>query len=115
MVVCAGADAATKSASLSVSVSVPGQCLVHTTTPSANCSAGAAYAVGVSRERVATLLDDQLTASDEHAHTSGNGPFVIIPQSVQGVASDVRGAADLVPIGSVDGPSIEAIRITYSF
>jgi len=114
-----GGQAGAISADMTVSVTVLDQCLVHSLSRSATCSGGAVYAVGVARETVAPAQSDQLTASDEHVHTSANGADIYtISQGF--AASGLRHDAASAPSGlpSVEQQqfgSAEAVRITYSF
>lgn len=110
LMACGTARAATASADLAISVAVIDQCLIHTDSRSANCAGGSAYALGEGRERIA-ITRDQLTTTDEHAHTAADGSRLGISQSVAGGAgqdSTVRAVAETVT-------PIEAIRVTYSF
>jgi hypothetical protein len=113
LAVCGPAEAGSVNADLVVSVTVVDQCLVHSGSASASCTGGAVYALGVGRERVPFAKSDLLTAPDEHAHTSGNGPLVAISQSVAG-GIDGPGVA-LDAIRAVPTAPMESIRVTYSF
>lgn len=115
LVACGPAHAGSASANLAVSVSVVDQCLIRTDSRSAVCAGGSAYALGVGRERIA-LTSAQLTAADEHAHTSGNEPRLGISQSVASAAGrqGTADAAGLRTVAEMAAP-IEAIRVTYSF
>ena len=113
---CGPAHAGSASAGLTVSVTVKDQCLIHTESRSASCAGGAAYALGVGRERIA-VMSDRLTVSDEHAHTIEDGSRLGISQSVAGAAGQ-RGMA--LADGAVRTVAqtivpIDAIRVTYSF
>lgn len=110
------AHAGSASANLAVSVTVIDQCLIRTDSRSASCAGGAAYALGVGRERIA-VTSDQLTVADEHAHTAQDGSRLGTSQSVAGAAGQ-RGIA--LADGAVRSVAetlapIDAIRITYSF
>jgi len=117
LALCGRVEAATQSAELLVSVVVPDQCLVRSTSHSANCTGGAVYGVGISRERVDIASSDVLTGSSEHAHTPDDGPTGTISHSLSGdrgaVAADVSAMA--VRLSAQSGVSEEAIRVTYSF
>ena len=113
---CAPAYAGSAGADLAVSVTVMDQCLIHTGSRSASCAGGSPYALGVGREKI-SVTSDQLTATDEHAHTAQDDPRLGISKSVasaagwQGTAlgnSAVRTVAETVV-------PIDAIRVTYSF
>jgi hypothetical protein len=113
---CGRADAGSVNADLAVSVTVVDQCLLHSGNASANCTGGAVYALGVGRERIPVEQSDVLTATDEHAHTSENGPLVTIYQSVTGGAAGPQGfAPDAVRTVAATIAPMEAVRVTYSF
>jgi len=113
---CGPAHAGSGSANLAVSVTVMDQCLIRTDSRSASCAGGAAYALGVGRERIA-VTSDQLTVAEEHGHTAQDGSRLGTSQSVAGAAGQqgiaftdgaVRTVAETVA-------PIDALRITYSF
>jgi hypothetical protein len=113
---CGRADAGSVNADLAVSVTVVDQCLLHSGNASANCTGGAVYALGVGRERIPVEQSDVLTATDEHAHTSENGPLVTIYQSLTGGAAGPQGfAPDAVRTVAATIVPMEAVRVTYSF
>ncbi len=118
LLVCGRADAGSVNADLAVSVTVVDQCLLHSGTASASCTGGAVYALGVGRERILVAKSDMLTAADEHAHTSRNGPLVTIFQAVAGGAAGPQRlgfAPDAVRTVAATSTPVESIRVTYSF
>jgi len=112
---CGPAHAGSASASLAVSVTVIDQCLIRTESRSASCAGGAAYALGVGRERIA-IMSDRLTVADEHVHTRGDGSRLGTSQSVAGAAGqrDMALAAGAMRTIEAAAP-IDALRVTYSF
>lgn len=108
------AQAGSIGADLAVSVTVIDRCLVHPDSRSANCAGGAAYALGVGRERIA-LTRDQLTVVEEHAHTAGDGPHLGSFQSIAGLDGRQGFADDAVRTVAAASMPIDAIRVTYSF
>jgi hypothetical protein len=113
---CGPARAGSASADLAVSVTVVDRCLVRTESRSASCAGGAPYALGVGRERIA-VTSDQLTVTDEHAHTARDGSRLGTSQSVAGAAGqeDMALADGAVRTIAASSAAIDAIRITYSF
>lgn len=107
------------SANMAVSVTVLDQCVIHSLNQSANCSGGAVYAVGVARELVTPAEIDQLTATGEHVHTTGDGARVYTTSQGFGDTGLRHDAASV----SASQPSIErqpfapteSLRVTYSF
>ena len=107
------------SAHLAVSVTVLDQCVIHSLDRSANCSGGAVYAVGVARELVTPAEIDQLTASDEHVHTTADGARVYTTSQGFGDTA-LRHDTALVSASqsSMERQSFaptESLRVTYSF
>jgi hypothetical protein len=116
LMACGPAQASSASANLAVSVTVIDLCLIRAESRSASCAGGAAYALGVGRERIA-VTSDQLTVADEHAHTAEDGSRLGISRSVAGAAGQ-RGMAPadgaVRTVAATTAP-IDAIRVTYSF
>jgi len=112
------AQAAAISADLSVSVTVLDQCVVHSLNRSATCSTGALYAVGVARERQASVDSDQLTMSGEHVQTSANGARVYTTSQAFAAIGPRHDAMSASP-GSQPVQqrlaSEQLVRVTYAF
>lgn len=115
--VCGRAEAAAASAELMVSAVVPEQCLVHSASLSANCTGGAIYGVGVTRELVGIATSDLLTGSGEFAHRSGNDPAGTMSHALPraGVAAEADVSATPIRLVAQNGADQETIRVTYSF
>lgn len=115
----ANAQAGAISANMAVTVTVLDQCLVHSLSRSANCSGGAVYAVGVAKELVTPVETDQLTASDEHVHTSADGARVYTTSQGFGDTGQRHDGASvsssLQPIERQPSAPAESLRVTYSF
>lgn len=117
LLACAPLQAGSASANLMVSVTVMDQCFIHSESRSASCAGGAAYALGVGRERIA-LPRDQLTASNEHAHrvsdVAASGTSSSLAGQMDAIRDTVLAAGGSGNLADAAGP-IEAIRVTYSF
>jgi len=110
------AHAGSARADLAVSVTVIDQCLIRAESRSASCAGGAAYELGIGRERI-DVPADQVTISDEQGHTEQDGSRRGISQSFAGAAGprDASLAMGAVRTVAATAAPIDAIRITYSF